>query len=67
MCSCAPPRPPTHTGVGKGEIEHISNTSIGEHPKTKLLRPNTMGIVKKKGGGGSKSHTNNRTQTQVKQ
>ena len=42
--------PSTHTGVGKGEIEHISNTSIGEHPKTKLLRPSTMGVVKKEGG-----------------
>ena len=27
-CACAPPRPPTHTGVGKGVVEHISNTSI---------------------------------------
>ena len=57
--------PSTHTGVGKGVIEHISNISICEHPirvlKTKLLWPSTMGIVKKKGGGGSKSHTNNRS------
>ena len=31
------------------------------HPKTKLLRPNMMGIVKKKGGSGSKSNTSNRS------